>query len=229
MPNNPRPQPTPEQWAQRLDAIARPVLDRAQLDDPASLGAIPPLAHALLAWRSARDSQREQPTASSVMTPDLALWTSLCANDPSLARATLTHAKDSERDRTDAGSLLPQGRFLAIEVWSESELASLQACAWWLLRAEIDGLEDTLRDAALWHLDNLQPDNATNHPWGIPAFLWLAFKGEPGSRDTAEWHCETLLHNALSSGGEPVLTSALILEDAAAWLRAFSSRGSATR
>ncbi|MEM8835975.1 MAG: hypothetical protein AAGD00_09165 [Planctomycetota bacterium] len=163
------------------------------------------------------------------MTPDLALWASLCANDVSRARGTLDVAARSERDRTDAGSLLPQGRFLAIEVWSESELASLQACAWWVLRGSIEGLEPALMEAALWHLENLQPDNATNHPWGIPAFLWLAFEGGTASRDTAVWHCETLIHNAISSGGEPVLTSALILEDAAAWLRAFSSRGSATR
>jgi hypothetical protein len=72
--------------------------------------------------------------------------------------------------------------------------------------------------AARWHLDNTQPDNATNRPWGLHVFL---LEGSAEGRVYAE----TLLHNATAIRAQVTPVSAWILADAAAELRAVVSLG----
>ena len=66
-------------------------------------------------------------------------------------------------------------------------------------RARID-------DVRRWHLEHTQPDNATNRPWALHVFLTM---GTP----EAVHYAETLLHNAMVGGPDPL--SARILVDAA--------------
>jgi hypothetical protein len=108
------------------------------------------------------------------------------------------------------GPLFEQGLFGAIEVWTECELSALQAL-WWLGRRQRT-LHDRMRSAALWHIENTQPDNATNRPWAIPVFLDIAIRER--SHD-ARLYAETLLHNAIAANGVVEPFSAAILLDAA--------------
>ncbi|MHC4414742.1 MAG: hypothetical protein ACYS0G_05615 [Planctomycetota bacterium] len=113
------------------------------------------------------------------------------------------------------GSLWPRGRFGMLEVWTEAELSGLHAL-WCLARTR--GRDDWARRAdevCDWHLDNTQPDNATNRPWSLQVFL-LARRRTP----EAYHYAETLLHNALVTTGRPDILSAWILLDAARWVEA---------
>lgn len=107
------------------------------------------------------------------------------------------------------GPLLALGERDTIETWTEGELCTLHAAtrllpidAWWLARATA---------AVQWHLEWTQPDNATNRPWAIHAFLALG--GIEG-----RLYAETMLHNAQAGGaqGDPLVRWALA--DAARWL-----------
>ena len=100
----------------------------------------------------------------------------------------------------------------AIEVWTETELAAVHA-AWSLgpeWRAEA-------RRAAAWLVDNIQPDNATNRPWGVHVFAMLAH--ETGGAQY-ELYAQTLLHNCQVMTGRPDDFSAMILLHAARVLQA---------
>ena len=73
--------------------------------------------------------------------------------------------------------------------------------------------------AARWHINELQPDNATNHPWAVHTFLILASQS-PQDAPAATFHADTLLHACQIKLGTPDLVSALILLDAANTLAA---------
>lgn len=101
----------------------------------------------------------------------------------------------------------------AIEVWTEIELASMHAL-WRLARRSGDAmLQGRLFHAARWHVQNTQPDNATNRPWAIHVFL---IEGSADGRAYAA----TLLHNAQAVRAVIEPGSAWILLDAAAELQA---------
>ena len=103
------------------------------------------------------------------------------------------------RDGEGPRPLLATRDDLAIEVWTECELAVLHAGFRRLLDSEARGedaaaaaverLRRDLQDAVAWHLEHTQPDNATTHPWGLHAVLEL---GSP----TAEAidHAGSMLH-----------------------------------
>lgn len=88
------------------------------------------------------------------------------------------------------GPILPEDPDEAIEVWSEQELSALHA-AWWIARSNND-LRDRLDAAVGWHTANLQPDNATNHPWAVHVFAEFAVR--TGDAD-ARLHADTICHN----------------------------------
>ena len=98
-----------------------------------------------------------------------------------------------------------------IEIWTETELACLHALTW--LGADH---EPRATIAARFLIEELQPDNGTNHPWAIHWFAWL--ECTQGDLD-AGLYAQALLHNAMTAGGGvPDLFSAIILHDAARWL-----------
>jgi len=114
------------------------------------------------------------------------------------------------------GSILAPDAFLAIEVWVECELAALHALHRLAADAPRHAAARTgrLREAVAWHLEHTQPDNATNRPWALHAFLLAeAGSGEPTA------YAGTLLHNmsATEARNEPL--SRWILADAARELR----------
>ena len=135
---------------------------------------------------------------------DLLLWR--CAGDPSapVPNDLLQVARAPLRPWLSDGP---------IEVWTEVELSSLHAL-WRLARLRRDGrLRERAVAAMRWHLEHTQPDNATNRPWALHAFL------QEGSAE-GEAYAGTLLHNALAHGGAPEALSAWILMDAAVELAA---------
>lgn len=110
--------------------------------------------------------------------------------------------------------------FAGVEVWTETELSALHALSWLAVWSGRSADSARALDAAAWHVEHLQPDNATNHPWGLHVFLWLE-RERPGlgARLTAE----TLLSNCQVSLGRPDLLSAYILRDSAAWMEGFGA------
>ena len=200
-----------EHWAPQLERLARPVLDGVDVDVELSREIVRPysVAAPLLLHCSNRTAPgstpeivRDQPTKN----PDLALWWSLV--DPEFE-------PDFMIDLESQGSLFDQSSFTAIEVWTETELAGLHALSHIARKAGSLFVELTKRigSAVDWHLEYTQPDNATNHPWAVHAFLM---------HDTREagHFAETLMSNCLvMNAPHPDPLSAWILHDAADWLR----------
>jgi hypothetical protein len=179
-------------WVTHLRAVAEPVATRP----PPRGGAVGP------AFAAVAGGIDPGPTPSPVPPADAGLWWALI--DPSVD-------VDALLADPGAGSLWPLSRFSGIEVWTETELCGLHAL--WCLarqrgRADWARRADAVRD---WHLVNTQPDNATNRPWALHVFLLAS----PPSAE-ARAYAETLLHNAMiTGGGRPELLSAWILLDAA--------------
>lgn len=115
------------------------------------------------------------------------------------------------------GSLLAPDAFLAIEVWAECELSAVHALFRLVRqRIESDGtrLYGRLQEAISWHLEHTQPDNSTNRPWALHAFL-LADDGG----GEAALYAETLLNSMLATDARTEPLSRWILADAARELR----------
>lgn len=136
-------------------------------------------------------------------TVDVVLWHAVC--DPGLALPTeLSMASD--------GPLIDEDGELGIELWTQQELASLHA-VWWIARRRgLVELRHRLARALRWHIGNIQPDNATHHPWAVHAFyeLWH----HEGNRDVL-LHAQQLVHTTLVVRGRPDRFSACLLVDAA--------------
>mgnify|MGYP006896910220 CR=1 FL=1 len=160
---------------------------------PVVLGSSPP-PEALRSARAHRDSV------------DLRLWLEACRAAPA-----------PEGVPAGEGPLLAWDQSVAIEVWTECELAALHALARFARHpdpaiASFSG--ERTAEAIRWHLEHTQPDNATNRPWALHAFL-LA---EDGSGEPTAY-AGKLLHNrsATEARNEPL--SLWILADAARELR----------
>lgn len=139
---------------------------------------------------------------------DLQIWLHLAFPEQPLPR--------SVQDFT--GPLVPSLQSRGIEIWTESELCALHALSHLAGRQDAPhSLKRRLREAALWMVGELQPDNATNHPWAIHVFAAIA---ADENNAHADLYAQSLLHNALIDGGEPDAFSALILLDAARALSA---------
>jgi len=108
------------------------------------------------------------------------------------------------------GALQPEPRE-GLEIWTERELASLHALWWIAHQRGRDDLHARAMEAAGWHVDNIQPDNATNHPWAVHVFLEL---GVSGGETTSLMHAESLVHNSRVISGRPDRFSACVLFDA---------------
>lgn len=112
--------------------------------------------------------------------------------------------------------MLPRSPDDVIEVWTETELSAVHA-AW-----GVAGWRDAAERSAIWLVDEIQPDNATNLPWAVHVFADL---GEREGRADLTMYANTLLHNCIVGSGRPDGLSALILLDAAAQLERSGSSG----
>lgn len=232
-------------WANALRNLANNALQDAGIDPNTPLANITPttpfrddMGHTrpvdphFFAWRLTQHHNTPAPvTPTADAPPDALLWHALTADTPANPADILAaHDAPQHRDRTDAGALFPQhtnnpNESVPLEVWTERELASAHALGW---LARTHPQPDTRRaaqarldDALDWHLDNLQPDNATNHPWAIHLFLQRDLHPSPAHDPHApRIYAETLLHNCQVSMGRPDTFSAHILLDAADWLAA---------
>lgn len=134
--------------------------------------------------------------------PDVAIWARIAGGAGDSCWAAFSHQEPwLVRERDD----------LTIETWTQAELCCLHA-----LSHAGPTLKPRADAAADWMLENLQPDNATNHPWAIHVFL--SRSAELGS-DEHRLYAEVLLHNAIISLGRADRFSALILLDAGRWLQ----------
>ena len=116
---------------------------------------------------------------------------------------------------SESDGLLADPDALAIEYRTMVELGALQAFWRVAIRDRDQKMRERALDAARWHIDELQPDNAINRPWGLPVFVELAIDEDDVTlAQTASLHAQTLLHNACINFGKPDLLSALILKDA---------------
>jgi chorismate mutase len=110
---------------------------------------------------------------------------------------------------TDARALAPAARMRGVEVWTEVELCCLHALSM------VPGGRERCELAARWLVEELQPDNATQHPWGVHVFAAMGAMRDAG----ADHYAQTLFHNALmSNGGKAEIFSGLLLWDGARWL-----------
>ena len=219
-------------WAARLRRIAAPVLANTPVVRPASLAEKQVYADTFAdeaghrrvwdAFLLARLLGLPTPHSNE---PWLWSWLRVGAEDRPAGRSSPntggTPAQSEDR---------PPGRssppfFADPDSWSleqetEKELAGLHAWSWLIKReahAEARSPADPRFDAAVeWTLANIQPDNATNHPWAI--HVYLARPTNPTHSTNARMYAETMLHNCLVTTGQPDLVSALILWDAANWL-----------
>jgi hypothetical protein len=154
------------------------------------------------------------PTASG--SPDCLLWDQAARPPTSRDERSVQALLDADQ-RALAMGLRESG----IEIWTETELACLHAVTW--LGAD---REPRATIAARFLIEELQPDNGTNHPWAIHWFAWL--ECTRGDLDSG-LYAQALLHNALTAGGGvPDLFSAIILHDAARWIAERMTTSAAT-
>ena len=152
------------------------------------------------------DLPRPEANWNSVRFPDARLWWSVL--DPAFL--------NEDCFAGSGGPLWPHLVDEGIEAWTLVELRGLHALWWIGTKHRMPELWARALDAASWHIAEMQPDNATNRPWGVHVFLRHA--AEHGSTHTpsdGEMFAQTLLHNALITGGGKAETvSAAILLDA---------------
>lgn len=212
-------QPTsPQQWSEYLESIARPVLETTPLLKNA--GHSPQsLLRFIDTFTDERGDRRavDRPMLARLLgvhpgpTPtlgeadtDLRLWWALHDGSPIDACAADPPGPILGVDAFSTG---------AVETTTETELAALHAL--WHHGDRDPRRRDRCLDAARWHIDMLQPDNATNHPWAVHVFVHLAeITRDPDVSATARIHAETLVHNSIVSTGQPDVFSACLLLDA---------------
>ncbi|HEV7301664.1 MAG TPA: hypothetical protein VGN72_20040 [Tepidisphaeraceae bacterium] len=116
----------------------------------------------------------------------------------------------------------PAGHFLNpsandnLESWWYAELVLLHAVGTYAAETDAPAAYRAAERAAVYHLNETQPDHATNEPWAIFPFLLLS-----ETRSLAD----QLLHNANMMPPDGV--ALLLLADALYCLRKFTSRGTA--
>jgi len=178
-------------WAVRLKRVARPVTRTAGPRLPGGAGL--PFALAVT-HQTGRAPERLSPD-------DASLWWALV--DP----GALSHVEELVDMEAD-GPLMAVDRYLAIEVWTESELCGLHALINLAVRHRRDAWMQRALRACAWHMRETQPDHATARPWAIHGFILL-------HTPESEHFAEMLLHTARALAGTPDVNSAWVLLDAA--------------
>jgi hypothetical protein len=141
------------------------------------------------------------PTLPANASLDLRLW---CAvHDASIDPMALVAPQGQP--------LIGLGTPLVIETASQTELGALHAL-WTIAQRRGDSvIRERCMDAAEYLIAEVQPDNATNHPFALAAFLALAHAGN----FEAMLYAQTLLHNCQVQLGRPDAFSAALLLHAA--------------
>ena len=153
------------------------------------------------------------------------LWQALC-----LTEQAILAGRDVDLELTDSilhqvvsqpsqdGSLHRREASESLDTWTFRELCGLHALANVALRRRNTSWAKRVEQAALYHLENTQPDNTTNQPWALFAFLW-----SPKTRSFAEQQLHDTTAHLAQSGtlSDPGAVAGLLLADAADTLGAF--------
>lgn len=150
----------------------------------------------------------------------LVLWQAL-----GLAQQATLLSRDIDLEMTDSlvaaivanpangGALHRMAPDESLDGWTYSELVGLHALARLALLRRNQAWAKRVEEIALFHLENTQPDNATNQPWGLFAFLW---SGKTRS------FADQQLHDVTAHGGGSITPLAgMLLADAADCLAEF--------
>lgn len=209
-----------QEWRQQIGSVTTAAIRGTALE--LALGATPeqrlafattfaddaghrrPVDLPLLAWVLRLEDSPGSASNTAADRPDLRLWRALqtAADDPDTLIATST------------GPIAPECRGEGIEVWTEVELACLHALWWHAGLQDSESLRDRAEDHARWLMDEIQPDNGTNHAWAVAPFAELAAAGD----SDAALYAETLLHNCQVTLGKADRFSAVLLVDASRYL-----------
>lgn len=169
------------------------------------------------------------PPAHENPSADLQLWGCLLQLEQSAIKALPTAATDAALAQIDelltrpgeGGSLHRMNADESLDGWTWRELVGLHALAHVCVLAPSPMRLNRLQEVASYHLDNTQPDNTTNQPWGLPGFVL------GGAVTLAEQQLHDVLAHAttLASRRPPLLTG-LLLADAARLLQRSPKDGS---
>jgi len=126
---------------------------------------------------------------------------------------------------TFAGALHASAEHDTLDTWTYRELTALHALANLALLRRNPNWAKRVEQVATYHVQHTQPDNATNQPWSLFAFLWSS---APGCQSFADQQLHDLTAHAASTGsstglsaGTPNPLAAMLLADAADRLAAF--------
>ena len=209
-----------QQWRQQIGSVTAAAIRGTALEQALGAAPEPRLAFAttfaddaghrrpvdlpILAWVLRLEDSPIPAPKTAFDRPDLRLWHALqtSAVEPHTLIATTT------------GPIAPECRDEGIEVWTEVELACLHALWWHARLRDSASLRDRAEDHARWLMDEIQPDNGTNHAWAVAAFSELAAAGN----SDAALYAETLLHNCQVTLGKADRFSAVLLVDASRYL-----------
>jgi len=213
---------TIEMWVRRLRVASRPVLQGTPITDPESFSVsqrvrfIETFADEFGARREvdpfllARVLRVPWPSALPPGEPWLEIWSTLA-----LGRAGGITLRQEPPIAADPSCW-------ALEQQSARELAATHAL--WHHAHANPALMPVLDRAALWLIANVQPDNATNHPWAVHVFAGRASRlGDTPEGQMSAMYAQQLYHNPLVARGTPDLLSAVIFWDAALGLEATSN------
>lgn len=205
-------------WSDRLEALARPVLAACPLDADATSR-----EKQAYADRFRDECGVRRPTDDPLLAellqlpPDSQCPPQAGSSHPMLAWNALRNPDEPGLDAylNSRGPLVPALRDEGIESWTETELSELHALSAHAMIHNDPAARHRCQSAIEWHLAELQPDNGTNRPWALHAFVWFS-----AQLPDAILHARTLVHNACVERGRPERRSALILMHSARVLRA---------
>ncbi len=184
-------------WAEHLRSIAR------RATPPADTISAP--SPWFTTWRTG-ESPRED--IAEHLPPDEQLWRALALKQPIPDELRVQLFSDENLCAPIFEQISPQ----PIEVWTEQDLSAMHALAHQVGAMRDDRCGARALGAARWHVENTQPDNATNRPWALHVFLIL---DQRENFPEARLYAETLLHNCIAIAGAPDPCSAEILKDVA--------------
>lgn len=149
--------------------------------------------------------------------PEEAAWWAL--HDRTILKATRI-------DLNAAGPLFEALRERGIEWWTQAELSGVHALSIIGVRDRSPAILQRVERCAMWLLDEVQPDNATQWPWAVHIFAAISIDAsrDASIRTAARHYAQTLVHNALVNAGQPDRFAACILWSSAEWLEVSSSR-----
>lgn len=136
----------------------------------------------------------------------MVLWQALC-----VAEQAHIFGRDADMELIDSvvsaatsepgrdGSLHAYSPQETLDTWTYRELVGVHALANLALLRRNNEWSKRVEQIAVYHLENTQPDNVTNQPWGVFAFLW-----SPKTRSFAEQQIHDATTQAAGGRGTSV-------------------------